>query len=134
MPRIASSVPQSHPVAPVTAAPATTSPAETPNPGPAAEPPEAPAAADQTNVAQRPSFAFDNAPVSFPEPQSRPQELPGFGEVLGGLAAFMVPGGAPSASFTPLIQQAEKNLQARRAPKPAEPIDTAASDTQMQKP
>lgn len=102
----------------------------------AAETPVTPAPAqDEASVTPPASFDFQNEPVSFPEPlPSRPQELPGFGEVLGGLALLMVPGGAPSASFSPVIQQAEKNLQARRAPKPAEPIDTAASDEKLQKP
>lgn len=133
MPHISPSVSQPPSVYPVTP-PLTSTTSPPPQAAEAApsisEPPQ-----DQASVTSQASFDFQNEPVSFPEPlPTRAQELPGFGEILGGLAVLMVPGGAPSASFTPVIQQAEKNLQARRAPRPAEPIDTAASDEKLQKP
>ena len=86
--------------------------------------------ADQSQISQHAAADFEQTSVSFPEPlPEREQELAGFGEVLGGLAALMVPGGAPSSSLGPVIQQAEKNLQERRSAKPQQPIkvDTAAS-------
>lgn len=132
MPHISPSVsqpPSVHPVTPPLVNPASQPPQALAAPT-ISEPPQ-----DQSSVTSQASFDFQNEPVSFPEPlPTRAQELPGFGEILGGLAALMVPGGAPSASLTPVIQQAEKNLQARRAPRPAQPIDTAASDEKLQKP
>lgn len=89
-----------------------------------------PPIADQSQVSQHAAADFEQTSVSFPEPlPEREQELAGFGEILGGLAALMVPGGAPSSSLGPVIQQAEKNLQERRSAKPQQPVkvDTAAS-------
>lgn len=110
--------------------PAVSTPAPQGHEGPVSSVDAVPQVVDQSQVSQHAAADFEQASVNFPEPlPEREQELAGFGEILGGLAAMMVPGGAPSSSLGPVIQQAEKNLQERRSVKPQQPvkIDTAAS-------
>jgi hypothetical protein len=89
--------------------------------------------ADQSDVTPHADYSFSRESVQFPEAQEENQPTyAGLGEMIGGIAALF--SGAPSASFSPVIEQAEKNLAERRSPQKKEPveIDTAASDKQLQ--
>lgn len=91
--------------------------------------------ADQSAVTQHADYAFSQESVQFPENSEVSEEVSasyaGLGEILGGIAALF--SGAPSASFSPVIEQANKNLAERRSPQKQQPVevDTAASDKKM---
>lgn len=91
------------------------------------------ATTDQSVVAHHADYAFTEDSVRFPElsEESAPTYA-GLGEILGGVAALF--SGAPSASFSPIIEQAQKSLVERRTPQKQAPVevDTAASDKTLQ--
>lgn len=97
------------------------------------ESPTAPAAspADQSAVAQHADYTFSQEAVQFPEAaEAKELTYAGLGEIMGGIAALF--SGAPSASFSPVIEQAQKNLAERRSPQPPPvEVDTAASDKKL---
>ncbi len=96
---------------------------------PAASPAASPA--DQSTVAQHADYTFSQEAVQFPEaPEAKELTYAGLGEIMGGIAALF--SGAPSASFSPVIEQAQKNLAERRSPQPPPvEVDTAASDKKL---
>ena len=84
---------------------------------------------DQSDVTQHADYSFAEGAVQFPEAETKnPPTYAGLGEIMGGIAALF--SGAPSGSFSPVIEQAQKNLAERRSPQTQEPVevDTAASD------
>lgn len=83
--------------------------------------------ADQSDVVQHADYSFSQAAVQFPDEVKSQPTYAGLGEIMGGIAALF--SGAPSGAFSPVIEQAQKNLAERRAPQqePVE-VDTAASD------
>lgn len=89
--------------------------------------------ADQSHVTPHADYAFSEGAVQFPETETETETknqptYAGLGEIMGGIAALF--SGAPSDSFSPVIEQAQKNLAERRAPRAQAPVevDTAASD------
>ncbi len=128
--------PSAVPVNPATGVESTATPAEPTTPAPSANasaesaPPK-----DVAETKKLKSHHFKKSAVAFPEmPKDKPQKLAGFGEIFGGIGLAMVGGGAPSKSFSPVIENADKLLKERRTPekKPQAKVETEVSNTEVQ--